>query len=154
MGNLVFRLAEAADAPAISDVYLAAWKEFFTFTKSAHSDENVCIWIADYLLSHTETHVALLNDSLIGMMSLTRDESAGWIDQLYIHPRAVGLGIGSQFMERAKIMLGSSIRLYTFQANTGARRFYERHGFTAIAFNDGSNNEEKCPDVLYEWRIK
>ncbi len=151
---LFFRRAADADASEISAVYLAAWKEFFTFTKSAHSDENVRKWIADYLISHTETHVALLNNSVIGMMSLTRAETAGWIDQLYIHPRAVGLGIGSQFMERAKTMLGSPIRLYTFQANTGARRFYERHGFTAIAFNDGSNNEEKCPDVLYEWRIK
>jgi ribosomal protein S18 acetylase RimI-like enzyme len=48
--------------------------------------------------------------------------------------------------------LTSPIRLYTFQENDGARRFYERHGFRAIEFGDGSNNEENCPDVLYEWR--
>ena len=42
------------------------------------------------------------------------------------------------------------IRLYTFQANVGARRFYERHGFVAIEFTDGHANEERCPDVLYE----
>ncbi len=41
------------------------------------------------------------------------------------------------------------IRLYCFHANTGARAFYERHGFKAVAFSDGSTNEERCPDVLY-----
>jgi hypothetical protein len=29
---------------------------------------------------------------------------------------------------------------------------YESRGFRAIAFGDGAGNEEKCPDVLYEWR--
>ncbi|MGE3511045.1 MAG: histone acetyltransferase, partial [Vicinamibacterales bacterium] len=31
------------------------------------------------------------------------------------------------------------------------RVFYERHGFVAVAFGDGSGNEERCPDILYEW---
>lgn len=44
------------------------------------------------------------------------------------------------------------LRLYTFQANHGAMRFYERHDFLAIAFTDGQANEERCPDVLYEHR--
>jgi ribosomal protein S18 acetylase RimI-like enzyme len=42
------------------------------------------------------------------------------------------------------------VRLYTFQANHHARTFYERHGFQAVAFSEGLDNEEKCPDVLYE----
>ena len=37
-----------------------------------------------------------------------------------------------------------------FQANSGARRFYERRGFVAVEFTDGESNEERCPDVLYE----
>jgi len=41
------------------------------------------------------------------------------------------------------------LELYTFARNEGARRFYERHGFRAIAF--GQENEENEPDVLYEW---
>jgi RimJ/RimL family protein N-acetyltransferase len=42
------------------------------------------------------------------------------------------------------------LRLYTFQCNEGARRFYERNGFTAVAFGDGSGNEEGEPDIRYE----
>jgi hypothetical protein len=40
--------------------------------------------------------------------------------------------------------------LWCFQRNTRARRFYERRGFAPIRFTDGSANEERCPDVLYE----
>ena len=53
---------------------------------------------------------------------------------------------------RSRRELSSPIRLYTFQCNHDARHFYERRGFRAIAFGDGSGNEEKCPDILYEWR--
>jgi ribosomal protein S18 acetylase RimI-like enzyme len=66
----------------------------------------------------------------------------------------VGQGIGKLLLEGALAHLQLPVRLYTFQANTGARRFYERHGFVAIEFSDGQGNEEKCPDVLYEWREK
>ena len=37
-----------------------------------------------------------------------------------------------------------------FQKNEGARRFYERHGFTAVEWTDG-DNEEGAPDVRYRW---
>ena len=49
--------------------------------------------------------------------------------------------------------LRDPIRLYTFQTNAGARRFYERYGFRAIRFTDGRANEEHCPDVLYELAV-
>ena len=38
--------------------------------------------------------------------------------------------------------------------NTDARRFYERHGFTAVASSDGSDNEEREPDVRYERTLR
>ena len=41
-------------------------------------------------------------------------------------------------------------QLWTFAANTGARRFYERHGFVATRRTDG-DNEEGAPDILYVW---
>ena len=47
--------------------------------------------------------------------------------------------------------LGPPIRLYTFQENHRSRNFYEGRGFKALAFGDGSGNEERRPDVLYEW---
>jgi hypothetical protein len=55
-------------------------------------------------------------------------------------------------LARAKTELGAPIRLDTFQASMGARRFDERHGFYVMAVGDGSDHEERCPDVLDEWR--
>jgi len=43
------------------------------------------------------------------------------------------------------------LRLWTFESNTGAQRFYERHGFVATDRTDGRNNEEGAPDILYVW---
>jgi ribosomal protein S18 acetylase RimI-like enzyme len=45
--------------------------------------------------------------------------------------------------------------LCAFQANTGACRFYERHGFTVIDVDDeGARNEEREPDVYYGWSAR
>ena len=68
-----------------------------------------------------------------------------------------GLGIGSRLLDvvinEAKLVT-PVLRLYAFQCNEAARRFYERHGFTAVAFGDGSGNEEGEPDVRYERKLR
>ena len=51
-------------------------------------------------------------------------------------------------------MVTPVLRLYTFQCNVGARRFYERAGFAAVEFGNGSNNEESEPDIRYERPIR
>jgi ribosomal protein S18 acetylase RimI-like enzyme len=147
-----FRPACVTDSEAIADVYLASRKAFVAFAPLAHSDEQVREWVAAHLLPSGGVTVALRDGVVAGMIALSRDEEkVGWIDHLYLHPSAVGEGIGSQLVEQAKKRLGPPIRLFVFQENAGARRFYERHGFQALAFGDGSGNEENCPDALYEW---
>ena len=42
--------------------------------------------------------------------------------------------------------------LWTFEGNHRARRFYEQRGFVAVEFTDGSRNEERTPDVRYQWK--
>lgn len=85
-------------------------------------------------------------------MTTARKGQVSWITQMAVDPSLVGQGIGSLLLAHAMRTLELPIRLYTFQANAGARRFYERHGFTAIEFTDGQANEERCPDVLFEMR--
>lgn len=74
----------------------------------------------------------------------------GCIDQLYVLPRAQGRGVGTCLLEIAKSK-GDDLSLWTFQRNVAARRFYERHGFVIVEETDGSENEEREPDVLYRW---
>jgi len=152
--DVTFRPATDADAEQVASVLLASRKAFLTFAPLAHADDDVRGWMANVLVPGGGVSVAAdpgSNDLIVGMMAISQQGGVGWIDQLYLHPTVVGRGIGTRFVERAKDSLGSPIRLYTFQENAGARRFYERHGFRAIAFSDGADNEEHCPDVLYEW---
>lgn len=153
------RPATVADAAAICEVYLTSRKVTQPYTRLVHSDAEHLQWITEKLIPQEEVSVAEVDGAIVGMMALTRDAQGIWIDQLYLLPDWTGRGIGSQFVELARARLNSgpdhparsSIRLYSFQENSGARRFYERHGFKAIAFGDGSGNEEGTPDVLYEW---
>jgi ribosomal protein S18 acetylase RimI-like enzyme len=69
---------------------------------------------------------------------------------MWVLSTEVGQGIGSMLLAHVIGLAGKKVRLYTFQENTGARRFYERYGFTAVKFTDGQDNEEHCPDVLFE----
>lgn len=148
--NVILRQASSSDAPGVADVYLASRKAFLPFVPFAHSDPEVRRWVSDVLIPTGRVTVAATVDNVIGMMALSHDGPLDWIDQLYLQPSAVGLGIGSRLLECAKQELGPLIRLYTFQANTASRRFYERHGFLSVAFTNGHANEERCPDVLYE----
>jgi hypothetical protein len=59
--------------------------------------------------------------------------------------------IGSSLIAVAKRQRPGGLKLWTFEANSRARRFYERHGFVVTGGTDGGN-EEGAPDVRYEWR--
>jgi GNAT superfamily N-acetyltransferase len=62
-----------------------------------------------------------------------------------------GRGLGSRLLDVAKSVYPEGLDLWAFPANTGARRFYERHGFVAIAWTEG-DNEEGAPVVRYHWQ--
>jgi GNAT superfamily N-acetyltransferase len=145
------RIAIHSDAAAVAEAYLASRKRFLTYVPLAHSDAEVRQWMREELIPRGGVYVAVEDGVILGMMALSKIEGIGWIDQLYLRPESVGGGIGSLLLEHAKAILGSPVRLYTFQENGPAMRFYERHGFHPIACTDGRGNEEGCPDVLYEW---
>jgi ribosomal protein S18 acetylase RimI-like enzyme len=150
----VLRPASVADAEQVAAVYLASRAAFLAFAPVVHSEVEVRDWVARVLIPGGGVTVAIRRGSIgpvVGMMAVSRQHGVGWIDQLYLLPSVVGNGLGTRLVEHAKKSLGSPVRLFTFQENVGARRFYEQHGFRAIELGDGSNNEEHCPDVLYEW---
>lgn len=73
-----------------------------------------------------------------------------YVHALFVTPPAQGKGIGAALLDRAKANTGR-LDLWTFQANTGAQRFYKRHGFTVDKTTDGAGNEEGLPDVHLLW---
>jgi GNAT superfamily N-acetyltransferase len=150
--NLELRLATPGDADVVATVLLRSRKELVACAPLVHSDESVRGFVRQRLIPAGRTTVAVTESGVIGFLSWRVEADASWIDQLYLLPEWVGRGIGTRLLERARRELPAPMRLYTFQCNEAACRFYERRGFRAIAFGDGSGNEERCPDVLYEWR--
>jgi GNAT superfamily N-acetyltransferase len=146
------RPATVADASRIADLYLTSRKKFLAFVPSSRTDEEIRRWMGGVLIPRGGVTLAESSEGeLLGMMALSYDGLHSWIEQLFVAPHLVGQGIGTRLLELALTCLKPPVRLYTFQGNQGARRFYERHGFEPIAFTNGETNEERCPDVLYEW---
>jgi aspartate-semialdehyde dehydrogenase len=109
-----------------------------------HTREEDLAFIRDTVLPLEDVTVAVVDAQIAGFIAVKDD----WINQLYLDPGATGRGIGSALLEHVLDKLPVA-RLFCFQANTGACRFYERHGFVAIAETDGAGNEEHLPDIFY-----
>jgi len=148
--NLSLRSATAEDAQRVADILIGTRAEFMPYAPSAHAEAEVRQWVATSLVPGGGVVVAECDGKVVGVMATATEGAESWINQMAVDPALVGKSIGSALLSCALTRLPRPIRLYTFQANVGARRFYERHGFTAIEFTDGRDNEERCPDVLYE----
>lgn len=149
---VALRPAVPADAPRVAEILIATRAAFMPYAPSVHPDDELRAWVADRLLPSGGVTVAVDAGQVVGVIATEPGAEAAWITQLSVDPTRVGRGIGTVLLAHALASLGDAIRLYTFQANTGARRFYERQGFRVIAMTDGAGNEERCPDVLLEWR--
>ena len=150
--DILLRPATAEDAWAVADALIQSRAEYLPFAPSAHQPDDIRTWVAHQLIPTGDVIVAQHQGHVIGVLATSRVHGVSWINQMYVQPGWVRLGVGTQLLEHAHQQLPRPIRLYTFQANVDARRFYERHGYQAIEFTDGQTNEERCPDVLYELR--
>jgi RimJ/RimL family protein N-acetyltransferase len=153
---MALRAARTADAPAVAALYLASHRHWLPYAPLAHDDADVHRWFAEHCLPAGGVCLAIDEDErLLGFVAASVDPAGegAWIDHLYLQqPAEVGGGLGSLLLQHALRGLQRPVRLYTFAANEGARRFYERAGFVAEAFGDGSGNEEGRPDVRYVLR--
>ena len=146
--ELTLRRGTDRDAGPLGELYLRARKAAIPIIPmTAHTDDEVRAWIAELVIPRTEVWVAESEGGdLVGLLVLD-DE---WVDQLYVEPGLTGRGIGTRLIELAKRRRPDGLRLWTFESNTGAQRFYERHDFRATDRTE-DDNEEGVPDVLYVW---
>jgi ribosomal protein S18 acetylase RimI-like enzyme len=135
-------LADAEDAAAVFSAAFAG----MTFVPKLHSDTEDGVFVRG-LIADKETWVAVESGRIAGL-AVHHD---GWLEQLYVHPAHQGRGAGTTLLETVRRAHRQGFQLWTFQANKGARRFYERHGFRLMRLTDGSGNEERTPDALYAW---
>lgn len=136
-------------ADAAADLHRVAGATIPDYDTSLHSAEEYLAFYRDDVLINSEVWGVFDRDKLCGFIAL----QPGWIDHLYVRLDLQRQGIGSQLMAVAK-QSHTELRLYTFQSNTNARTFYERHGFVIEEMTDGARNEEKMPDLTYLWRTE
>lgn len=145
--EVTIRRARAADSDGVADVWLRSREASVpAIPPPVHSDAEVREWFRRVVLPTREVWVARSGGEIVALLVMDGD----WVDQLYVAPGFTGHGIGSQLVETAKAARPGGLQLWTFQSNASARRFYERHGFTAREVTAG-DNEEGAPDVRYVW---
>jgi ribosomal protein S18 acetylase RimI-like enzyme len=142
------RVADAADAAAIARIHLdsrAATMPYLPPQQRSHDE--VTTWIRDIVLRRCRTWVAVRDAEIVGYAALDGD----LLDDLYLRPDLRRQGVGTLLLDEVRRHSPDGVSLYVFQQNTGARAFYERHGFTVLDTNDGSRNMEHLPDMTLRW---
>lgn len=147
MKDYEVRLARSEDAEAIADVHIESRRVAMPWLPLLHSREDAVAYFASHVLIHEEVWVARVNELVVGFIALDGNQ----VDHLYIAPAYQGRGIGDRLLGKGKELRPDGLKLWTFQRNARARRFYEARGFVASEFTDGSDNEEHEPDVRYIW---
>ncbi len=88
-----------------------------------------------------------LDNKSIGLLGIAGE----FIDRLYVDPSYHRRGFGQALLDHAHMLSPHHLWLYTHQANSRARAFYEKNHFKAEKFGVSPAPESE-PDVEYHWR--
>jgi putative acetyltransferase len=146
----VLRPATPEDADELAALHRAAMNGAMPGLADLHTPEEDRSFVRDVVLQE-EVWVAEVDGQPVGFVALGSRAGAVYLQHLYVLPEHQRHGVGSELMAHAKTRRPDGFRLWVFQRNEGARRFYEKHGLQLVELTDGSGNEEKEPDALYEW---
>lgn len=134
--------------PGRTSELVAMWRRSFEFgvgITDPHPVEEQVAFLLDRLVPANTMRVATIDGRIVGFSATTPASVAA----LYVEVDRIGQGIGTELVRLAKEDSCGSLWLYTFARNTRARRFYEHHGFVAVAH--GFEPEWQLEDVRYEW---
>lgn len=151
--DLVVRPATVEDADALATLFLEAREAAYpAIPRPVHPPEDVRRWVRSrFDPAHdgpaVEVWLAERDAVPVGLMLL----EDGWVHSLYVDPALTGEGIGTVLLDVAKSVRPDGLGLWVFETNERARRFYQRHGFGEVRRTDGSDNEEREPDIEMAW---
>ena len=146
MSPELLRRARADDVDAIARVFRRSFSTL-VFLPTLHTPEEEREHLRR-VVNEQEVWVAERGSRVVGFTALDGDIGTF----LYVDPEVHGSGVGSALLEQVMRARPDGFRFWAFQENANARAFYERRGCRTLEFTDGRGNEERTPDVLYEWR--
>lgn len=138
-GRRLIRDARPGDAAGCAAI-LNAWIDAREWMPRVHSPEAVTRFYKEFVFRERKVRVA--GDPVRAFLAF--DAARGMVTAL--HVAEPGRGIGKVLLDHAKEGR-DRLELWTFVANTVARRFYVREGFSEVRRTPG-DNEEGLPDVL------
>jgi ribosomal protein S18 acetylase RimI-like enzyme len=147
----VLRRATLDDAEVLARTLRSAMRSAMPSLPELHTPDEDIWFLSEIVLQNEEVWVAEEDGLVVGFTALGARDGVDFLQHIYVGPEHQGRGIGSELLARAKERRPAGFRLWVFQSNEGARRFYERHGLRLVEVTDGAGNEEKEPDALYEW---
>ena len=143
--NVKFIKAIDKDAAEISQI-LEDWAASNREIPLVHNVEER----ADYgrwLLEHTRVTMIHNSSGVVGFLALEKHI----IHALYIKKDFQGFGFGQAAIKFAQKQF-KELRLWVFQSNIGAQKFYQRLGFQIVEKSDGEDNDYRLPDIFYCWK--
>jgi GNAT superfamily N-acetyltransferase len=148
MAQFQIRAARDDDAVAIAQAHIDARRVAMPWLPVVHGYEETVRFFADFVIPNQVVLVAATEEGVVAFIAI----EGAFVEHLYVAPANQGIGIGDALLARAKELRPEGLMLWTFERNHRARRFYEKRGFVAVEFTDGSRNEERTPDVRYQWK--
>jgi hypothetical protein len=140
------RRATSRDVDGVADVWLRSRKASIpAIPPTIHDADEVRAWLAEIVHSARDLWV-VSGPEILAMMLL---DGHGSTSSMSTRPVPAGVSV-RVFSPRQRPCSPIDLNLWTFQGNTRARRFYERHGFVGYEMTDG-DNEEGAPDIHYRW---
>lgn len=135
------RAATPQDAPMTAAIK-SAWIDDSDWLTRLKSRDEIEQSHRDRLIPNHEVHV--IGTPVAGYIAL---DDENFVTSLFCEPQ--GAGLGRAMLDHAKARR-PYLQLWSFEANTGACRFYEREGFVQVGRAE-DESEEKLPDILYRW---
>ncbi len=140
------RRATSDDIAAVAALHRLAFFQAMPHMQRLHTPEEDAAFYANAVFPNAQVWLCEREGEVAGFIAFR----SGWVDHLYVHPKHQRHGIGSELLALAQ-SAEDCLRLWTFQCNHPASRFYEAHGFRIERKTCGSGNEERQPDILYHW---
>tara|TARA_R110000787_G_scaffold16825_8_gene52947 strand:+ start:2211 stop:2675 length:465 start_codon:yes stop_codon:yes gene_type:complete len=144
--DMSMRQANADDARVLAEIHMQARAAAMPLLAVVHTQDEVFEYFRDDVIPGSDVWLASSPAGIAGFSARKEWE----LDHLYVALPFWRQGVGTALLHMAMLTV-PRLELWTFQCNEAARQFYEGHGFEAVAFTDGSANEEREPDVRYVW---
>ena len=145
--DVTYRRMQPDEADAAAALHRKVGRVAWHWTPDLTDPEQERQMYRETVFAHGEVWGAFEEETLIGFIATL----PGWVEHLFVATERQGGGIGGELLDIA-MNSQDDLQLWTYQANTLTRRFYESRGFRVAELSDGATLPEREPNVRYLWK--